>query len=242
HGELPVLARGLGDRPEGGDAGVVTHDVDRAEAAQRGFGQRLDALGLRHIRVYPECLRARLLEVAHCAFERRLVQVGEPDVRAPLRKRFRHGRADAASPARDHRHPVFEWIHGPHHTAPPMRDRYELPEAPDAGTPPGATRVGTFAALGMRNFRVLWSGTWASYIPFFMSNVVNGVVAFQLAHVNRAFGSVVFAQGLAMACLAPLGGAGADRWPKRRLLAASQTIGALVFGTFALLLAFDSLT
>jgi MFS family permease len=117
-----------------------------------------------------------------------------------------------------------------------MRDPYEVPQAP------APARAATFAALGGRDFRVLWSGTWASYIPFFMSNVVNGVVAFQLTHVNRGFGTVMLAQGLAMACLAPLGGAGADRWPKRRVLAATQSGGAAVFGAFALLLAFDSLT
>ena len=103
-------------------------------------------------------------------------------------------------------------------------------------------RARTFAALGVRDFRVLWAGTWASYLPFFMANVVNGVVAFHLAHVNRAVGTVVFAQGVAMAALAPLGGAGADRWPKRRVLALSQSAAAAVFGTLALLLALDRLS
>ncbi len=103
-------------------------------------------------------------------------------------------------------------------------------------------RLRTFAAFGVRDFRVLWAGTWASYIPFFMANVVNGVVAFHLAHVNRAVGTVVFAQGVAMAVLAPIGGAGADRWPKRRVLALSQSAAAAVFGVFALLLAFDRLS
>ena len=98
-------------------------------------------------------------------------------------------------------------------------------------------RPSTFAALRVPSFRLMWAGTWASYIPFFMANVVNGVVAFQIAHVNRAVGTVVFAQGVAMAALAPLGGAGADRWPKRRVLALTQTTAALVFGAFALLLA-----
>jgi len=103
-------------------------------------------------------------------------------------------------------------------------------------------RPRTFAALGVPSFRVMWAGTWASYIPFFMSNVVNGVVAFQLAHVNRAVGTVVFAQGVAMAVLAPLGGAGADRWPKRRVLVLTNIAAAAVFGAFALLLALDRLT
>jgi hypothetical protein len=77
--------------------------------------------------------------------------------------------------------------------------------------------------------------------PFFMSNIVNGVVAVQLAHRNRAFGTVIFAQGLAMAALAPVGGAGADRWLsgecwRRRIGRRSRVRG------LPLLLAFDSLT
>jgi MFS family permease len=52
----------------------------------------------------------------------------------------------------------------------------------------------------------------------------------------------VFAQGVAMAVLAPLGGAGADRWPKRRVLALSQAAAGVVFGAFALLLFVDRLT
>jgi MFS family permease len=108
-----------------------------------------------------------------------------------------------------------------------------------AAEPP---RPRTFAAFGVRDFRVLWAGTWASYIPFFMANVVNGVVAYNLAHTNRAVGTVVFAQGVAMLLLAPLGGAGADRWPKRRVLALTQSAAGVVFGAFALLLAWDRLT
>ena len=61
--------------------------------------------------------------------------------------------------------------------------------------------AGAFAALRVRDFRVLWAGSWASYIPFFMANIVQGVVAFELTRRNRAVGTVVFAQGLAM--LAP---------------------------------------
>src|SRR5262245_22100823 len=103
-------------------------------------------------------------------------------------------------------------------------------------------RACTFASLSVPSFRVLWAGTWASYVPFFMAFAVNSVVAFELAGVNRAVGTVSFAQGLAMVFLAPLGGAAADRWPRRRLLALSQSVSALVFGTFALLLALDRLT
>jgi MFS family permease len=102
--------------------------------------------------------------------------------------------------------------------------------------------AGTFAALRVRDFRVLWAGTWASYVPFFMSGIVQGVVAFEISGRNRAVGTVTFAQGIAMLTLAPIGGAGADRWPKRRVLAVTQTISAATFGALALLYAFGLLT
>lgn len=103
-------------------------------------------------------------------------------------------------------------------------------------SPEPAPRAGTFAALGVRDFRVMWLGTWASYIPFFMATIVQSVVAFEIAGTNRAVGSVVFAQGVAMFALGPIGGAGADRWPKRRVVALALSTAAVIFGTLALLL------
>jgi MFS family permease len=110
------------------------------------------------------------------------------------------------------------------------------------GREASAARPGTFSAFRERNFRLLWIGTTASYIAFFMSTIVQSVVAFQLAGTNQAVGVVVFAQGLAMLVLVPLGGALADRWPKRRILAFTQTSSAMVFSTLATLLATDTLT
>src|SRR5262245_63261255 len=75
-----------------------------------------------------------------------------------------------------------------------------------------------------------------------MANIVQSVVAFELAGENFAVGKVAFWQGLAMFTLAPFGGAGADRWPKRRVLALSQCTAASVFGALALLRALGLLT
>ncbi len=112
-------------------------------------------------------------------------------------------------------------------------------ERPGAGAP--GRRPRTFAALGVRDFRVMWLGTWASYVPFFMATIVQSVVAFELAGTNRAVGTVVFAQGVAMFALGPLGGAGADRWPKRRVVALTLGAAALIFGALSLLLASGAL-
>jgi len=96
---------------------------------------------------------------------------------------------------------------------------------------------GTFSALRLRNFRVLWLSTLLSFLAFFMSTVVQSVVAFDLTHMNRAVGSVVAAQGFAMLLLGPFGGALADRVRKRRLIAVSQAVSGSVFLLLALALA-----
>jgi MFS family permease len=99
----------------------------------------------------------------------------------------------------------------------------------------------TFASLQIREFRILWVGTILSFVAFFMSMIVQSVVAFEIAGTNTAVGYVVFAQGAAMALFGPLGGAFADRWPKRRVVVVCQLGTALVLTTIGGLLAADRL-
>lgn len=63
-----------------------------------------------------------------------------------------------------------------------------------------------------------------------MSTIVQSVVAFDLTGTNTAVGSAVFAQGLGMFLLGPVGGAYADRLPKRRVVATGQVLSAVIFG------------
>jgi len=88
---------------------------------------------------------------------------------------------------------------------------------------------------------MLFVGTLASFTAFFTSTVVQGVVAFELTGTNTAVGGVVFGQGLGMLFLGPLGGAYADRLPKRRVIAVGQALSAICFGTVGLLYASGSL-
>jgi MFS family permease len=99
----------------------------------------------------------------------------------------------------------------------------------------------TFAALEGSEFRILWIGTLISFLAFFTSTVVNSVVAFDLSGTNRAVGAVIFAQGVSMFLFGPLGGAVADRLPKRRVIAIGQGTTALVFAVTALLMAAHAL-
>ncbi|MBK9612190.1 MFS transporter [Candidatus Amarobacter glycogenicus] len=100
----------------------------------------------------------------------------------------------------------------------------------------------TFAALAERNFRILWTGSLLAFIAFFMSTVVQSVVAFDLSGNNRAVGFVVFAQGIAQLALGPLGGALADRLSKKTVILACQTTIFSAFVALGLLVATDVIT
>jgi MFS family permease len=99
----------------------------------------------------------------------------------------------------------------------------------------------TFASLENRDFRILWIGTILSFVAFFMSMIVQSVVAFEIAGTNTAVGYVVFAQGAAMAVFGPIGGAYADRWPKRRVIVVCQLGTALVLVVIGCFIALDRL-
>lgn len=99
-----------------------------------------------------------------------------------------------------------------------------------------------FSALAERDFRLLWVGAMSAFLGFFMSVVVQAVVAFELTGENTAVGWVVFGRGLAMALLGPLGGAMADRLSKRAILITSQAFTTVVFLAMAALMASGAMT
>jgi MFS family permease len=104
------------------------------------------------------------------------------------------------------------------------------------------TEAGSFDAMAIAHYRTLFAGTVGSFTGFFMSTVLQGVVAFELTGTNTAVGSAIFGQGLGMLLLGPIGGAYADRLPKRRVVAISQLVSACVFGGLGLLFAIGALT
>lgn len=76
---------------------------------------------------------------------------------------------------------------------------------------------------------------------FFMSTVVQAIVAFDLTGKNSAVGVVLFGSGLASAFLGPLGGAIADRLSKKTINVVGSTISTLVFLVTGFLIATDNL-
>lgn len=97
----------------------------------------------------------------------------------------------------------------------------------------------TFAALENRNFRVLWTGSLLAFVAFFMSTVVQSVVAFDLSGNNSAVGFVVFAQGIAQLSLGPVGGALADRLSKKAVILTCQVTILSAFVVLGILVAAD---
>ncbi len=114
---------------------------------------------------------------------------------------------------------------------------------PQSSAYPGSGWVATtFDALSIRSYRVLWIGTLFSFVAFMMSTTAQSLVAFDLTGNNRAVGSVMFGQGVAMLVLTPFGGAIADRVSKRFMLLLCQgIIGLSMFG-LGVLIAMDAIT
>ena len=87
----------------------------------------------------------------------------------------------------------------------------------------------TFTALSDGQYRTLWIGTTIAFLAFAMSNVAQGVVAFDITGKNGQVGIVALGQGVATIITAPFGGVIADRVSKRRLLLIGQTLICLNF-------------
>jgi predicted MFS family arabinose efflux permease len=106
----------------------------------------------------------------------------------------------------------------------------------------GAWFSATFDSLRLPPYRILWIGSLIAFIGFMMSTTAQSVVAHDLTGSNRAVGTVMFGQGLAMLALAPFGGALADRLSKRLVLLVCQTTIGLTMLATAILIATGEIT
>jgi MFS family permease len=98
----------------------------------------------------------------------------------------------------------------------------------------------TFASLGVRNYRIYATGAFVSNIGTWMGRVAQDwlVLTEVTDHSSTALGIVTGLQFLPFLLLAPWTGVVADRFPKRRLLAVTQTalaLAALALGIVAVL-------
>ncbi len=89
----------------------------------------------------------------------------------------------------------------------------------DRAHAPGTAR----AALAVRDFRVVWAGSFLSNIGTWMQNVTLGAFAFQLTRSPSFVSLIVFAQLGPMLLLSVVGGLLADSVDRRRIIVSAQT-------------------
>ncbi|HHV57435.1 MAG TPA: MFS transporter [Firmicutes bacterium] len=95
-----------------------------------------------------------------------------------------------------------------------------------------------FSALRHRNFRLFWSGQCVSLIGTWMQNVAQAWLVLQLTDSAFLLGLVAATQFVPMLVLSLFAGVIADRFPKRRLVLATQTtmmLMAAILGTLTYL-------
>ncbi len=83
-------------------------------------------------------------------------------------------------------------------------------------------RLKSFNSLAIPNFRMLWLGMFFSMSAMQMNIISRSWLAYHISGSGLALGLVALGRGLPQFILAPIGGAAADRFDKRKLLITSQ--------------------
>lgn len=89
-----------------------------------------------------------------------------------------------------------------------------------------------FAALRHHDFRWLWMGTFGSTAGQWIQNATLGWVVYDVTGSGTLLGAVLGVRAIPMLLLAPLAGVVADRYDRRRVLAATQMV--MMVATFLL--------
>lgn len=95
----------------------------------------------------------------------------------------------------------------------------------------------TFAALRHGDFRVLWAGTFCATAGQWIQQATLGWVVYDLTRSSALLGSVLAMRAIPMLLLAPVSGIVAERFDRRRALAASQILVVVISFAIAAALA-----
>ena len=95
----------------------------------------------------------------------------------------------------------------------------------------------TFSSLYVRNYRLYYIGQIISTSGTFMQSVAQAWLVLQLTKSGLALGITSTLQYLPFLILGPYGGVVADRFPKRKILYATQSLSGLLALTLGLLVA-----
>jgi MFS family permease len=100
-----------------------------------------------------------------------------------------------------------------------------------------SARLPFFSALRHRDFALLWSGQFVSQLGDGIFTVALALETLQISDRPSSLGFVLAARTLPAAVLALIGGALADRIPRRLAMLGSDTVRGLVVGAVAVLIA-----
>ena len=89
-------------------------------------------------------------------------------------------------------------------------------------------RQTTFSSLNVRNYRLYFIGQGVSLCGTWMQSIAQSWLVLELTHSGAWLGVVTALQFLPVLALAPYGGLLADRFPKRRILFATQSAAAVL--------------
>jgi MFS family permease len=100
----------------------------------------------------------------------------------------------------------------------------------------GLLRLGTFAALRHREFRLLWAGQAATAMAMWMDQVVRGWLLYELTNSPVQLGLVHGIQAIPILVLSPIAGSVADRYPRKLQVVVTQVLVGLMDAVLALLI------
>ena len=96
-------------------------------------------------------------------------------------------------------------------------------------TPGGQGRaVAVFRSLKHRNFRLFFSGQIISLVGTWMQNIAQAWLIYRLTGSSVLLGVLGFVSQILIFLLSPLAGLVADRWPRRRVIIATQAASMLL--------------
>ena len=102
--------------------------------------------------------------------------------------------------------------------------------------PPGQNRAaGMFRSLRHRNFKLFFGGQIISLVGTWMQTVAEAWLIYRLTGSSVLLGVLGFVSQIPIFLLSPLAGLAADRWPRQRVVIATQTASMMLAFTLATL-------
>jgi len=104
----------------------------------------------------------------------------------------------------------------------PATDEVQLPSSP-APSPAGKSRLpAAFRSLKHRNFRLFFGGQLISLVGTWMQTIAQSWLIYRLTGSSVLLGLLGFVSQIPIFLLSPIGGLTADRWPRQRVVIATQ--------------------